>query len=81
MLFLALIKSEFSQAKTKADTITPEKTAIARSKITVRKVTSTITKISAIGTLFNILNVFHANVPITTINITPTKAAIGIISM
>ena len=81
IFFLALISNEFSHANTNADTITPANTAMARSKITVSTVTSIITKISARGTLFKILKVFHANVPITTINITPTSAAIGIISM
>jgi hypothetical protein len=41
-------------------------------------VTAIKTKASLLGILFNILRVGHANVPITTINISPTSAAIGI---
>jgi hypothetical protein len=57
----------------------PEITAIARSQVaTVITVTATKTKASDFGILFNIFNVGQANVPITTININPTNAAIGI---
>ena len=71
----------FSQEKTKEDTITPANTAIAKSNITVSPVTKTMTITSARGTLFQTFKLLHAKVPITTINITPTKAAIGTISM
>ena len=71
----------FCQEKARAETTTPANTAIAKSKTTVKTVTSRITTTSVNGTLFQILNVFQAKVPITTINITPTSAAIGIISM
>ena len=39
------------------------------------------TKRSVLGILLRILKLDHANVPITTINITPTKAAIGTCSI
>jgi hypothetical protein len=59
--------------------IIPETTAIARSQVaTVITVTAIRTKASLLGILFNICNVGQANVPITTINIRPTSAAIGI---
>ena len=81
MRFLALILLAFSQAKTNAETITPEITAIAKSKITVSADTKINTKISVLGILFKILKLDQANVPITTINITPTRAAIGTCSI
>ena len=59
----------------------PEITAIARSKNTVITVTRTTTKASAFGIFDIILRLDQANVFITTINITPTSAAIGIISI
>ena len=40
-----------------------------------------VTNASLFGTKNKIFKEFQANVPITTINITPTKAAIGIISI
>ena len=79
--FLALIRLAFSQEKTKALTITPAITAMARSKITVSPETKINTIRSATGILFIILKLDQAKVPITTINITPTKAAIGTCSM
>ena len=39
------------------------------------------TKASDLGILCKILKLLHANVPITTINITPTSAANGICSI
>ena len=45
---------------------------------TVIRVTEIITKISENGTRPNVSKVDHSKVPITTINITPTSAAIGI---
>ena len=69
------------QANTSADTITPTITAIAKSATTVIPDTSTIIKASDIGILRNIRKEAHSNVPRTTINITPTKAASGIISI
>ena len=81
MCFLALIRFAFSQEKTNADTITPARTAIARSNITVSEETIIKTKASVNGILFSILKLDHAKVPITTINMTPTKAAIGICSI
>lgn len=47
--------------------------------ITVIDVTDIRVKASALGILFNIFNVGQANVPITTINISHTSAANGII--
>ena len=44
-------------------------------------VTKIITKASDLGTTNNNFNEFQAKVPITTINITPTNAAIGISSI
>ena len=61
--------------------MTPTQTAIAKSVITVTPETSTITKASDNGTRFIILKLAHSNVPSTTINITPTSAASGIISI
>ena len=81
MCLRALIRLAFSQANTKEDTTTPANTAMAKSKITVITVTNTITIISDLGTLFQIRNEFHAKVPKTTINITPTKAAMGTCSI
>ena len=54
---------------------------MARSVITVTTVTRTITKASIKGTFRMILRLFQANVPITTMNITPTRAANGICSI
>ena len=54
---------------------------MARSKITVSPETKINTIRSATGILFIILKLDQAKVPITTINITPTKAAIGTCSM
>ena len=71
----------FFQAKTKADMITPAITAIAKSCHTVIAETATNTKASALGIFLITLKLLHANVPITTINITPTRAAIGICSI
>jgi hypothetical protein len=45
------------------------------------KVTAIITKASDLGILFIILSVGQANVPITTINISQTNAASGIIEI
>ena len=81
MRFLALIRLAFSQEKTKALTITPAITAIARSKTTVSPETKIKTMRSETGILFIILKLDQAKVPITTINITPTNAAIGTCSM
>ena len=59
--------------------ITQATTARARSQlITVIAVTAMITNASLLGIFGSILNVGHANVPITTINISPTSAASGI---
>ncbi len=67
-----------SQAKTKAEIITPIKTAKARLCIKiVIKATKTPTKISCLGILLIIRKLIHSKVPMATINITPTKAAIG----
>ena len=71
----------FSHANTNEETTTPANTAIAISKITVKPVTNTITITSDFGTLLNTLNVLQAKVPITTINMTPTKAAMGTCSI
>lgn len=76
-----VIREADFQAKTKAETITPTITAIAKSSRTVTTVTKTITKASDFGTTNNNFIEFHAKVPTTTINITPTKAAIGISSI
>ena len=77
----ALILEADFQANTKAENITPTTTATARSSKTVTTVTRIITKASLFGTKNNIFSEFQAKVPITTINITPTSAAIGIISI
>ena len=54
---------------------------MARSYITVIVDTKTMTKASTKGILCMIRNEDQANVPITTINITPMRAAMGIISI
>ena len=79
--FLARIRFAFSHENTKALIITPAITAIAKSKITVNAETATKTITSLFGILFKILKLDQAKVPITTINITPTKAAIGTCSI
>lgn len=57
-------------------------TARARSPdITVIAVTVRMTNASDLGILLSILNVGQAKVPITTINISPTRAARGIIAI
>ena len=67
-----------SQAKTKAEMITPIKTARAKlCRMTVIAATNNNTKISCLGILFMIRKLTHSKVPIATIIITPTKAAIG----
>ena len=80
-LLRALIIVAFFQANTIAEIITPAITATAKSFQTVIPETMTITKASEKGILFKIRKLLQANVPITTINITPTKAAIGICSI
>lgn len=80
ILLLAEICSAFFQAKTSAEIMTQAITAIARSHVmTVIHVTAIITKASLFGILLSILSVGQAKVPITTINISQTKAASGII--
>ena len=79
--FLALILLAFSQAKTSAETITPKNTATAKSTKTVTAETKIKTKASDFGIFFRILKLDQAKVSITIINITPTNAAIGTISM
>ncbi|AJI46929.1 hypothetical protein BF30_2024 [Francisella philomiragia] len=59
--------------------IIPTITAIAKSNITVVIVTTTIINTSFLGTRLIILKDAHSNVSITTIIITPIKAARGII--
>ena len=81
MRFRARIRFAFSQENTSALTITPEITAIAKSKKTVIDETNINTNTSVLGILLIILKLDHAKVPITTINITPTKAAIGTCSI
>ena len=61
--------------------ITPAITAIARSCHTVIAETLMSTNASAFGILPIILKLLQAKVPITTINITPTRAAIGMSSI
>ena len=61
--------------------MTPTKTAMAKSSNTVTVETTTKIKASFRGILLMILKLLQANVPMTTMNITPTKAAIGICSM
>ena len=71
----------FFHANTSAEIITPAITATARSTYTVMADTAIKTKASANGILFMIRKLDQANVPTTTINITPTSAAIGICSI
>ena len=71
----------FFQANTKADIITPTITAIARSVNTVTTATVIPTRVSDVGMRPNKRKLAHSNVPSTTINITPTSAATGIISI
>ena len=61
--------------------MTPTKTATARSVKTVTAETKTMTNASDIGTLCNTRKLDHSNVPRTTINMTPTSAATGTISI
>ena len=61
--------------------ITPTTTAIAKSSATVTAVTTIMTRPSERGTLRKMRKECQANVPITTMNITPTNAAIGICSI
>lgn len=69
-------------ANVSAEMMTHAITARARSQlITVIAVTATITKASLFGILFSILNVGQAKVPITTINMSHTRAASGISSI
>ena len=77
----ALIFIAEFQANTKAETITPTRTATAKSSRTVTTVTKIITSASDFGIFVIRLIELQANVPITTMNITPTKAAIGIASI
>ena len=81
ILLRALIMVAFSHAKTSAEIITPAITAIAKSCHTVMAETVMRTKASDFGIFLIILKLLHAKVPITTINITPTNAAIGINSI
>ena len=81
MRLRARIRFAFSQENTRALTITPDITAIAKSKNTVMEDTNIKTNTSVLGILFIILKLDHAKVPKTTINITPTRAAIGTCSM
>ena len=57
--------------------MTPAITATAKSCQTVIALTAIKTKASAIGIFVMILKLDQANVPMTTINITPTSAAMG----
>ena len=79
--FRARIRFAFSLENTRALTITPEITAIAKSKKTVIDETNISTNTSVFGILLIILKLDHAKVPITTINITPTNAEIGTCSI
>ena len=80
--FFACIASAFFQAKFSAEIITHAITASAKSPlITVIAVTATITIASLNGIFGKSLNVGQAKVPITTINISPTSAASGMIAM
>ena len=81
MLFRARIMVAFSQAKTRAAIMTPTKTATARSSSTVMVDTRTKIKASLRGIFRIILKLLQAKVPITTMNITPTNAAMGICSI
>ena len=80
-----MIQNPFEEAIERAwkvrETITPTTTATAKSSATVTTVTKIITRASDLGTLVKSRIEFHAKVPITTINITPTNAAIGISSI
>lgn len=72
------ICSAFFQANTRAEITTQATTASARSQlITVIAVTAMMTNASLLGIFGRSLNVGHANVPITTINISHTRAARG----
>ena len=74
--------SAFFQSNTRAEIMTPATTARARlSEITVIAVTAIITKASLLGIFGSILNVGQAKVPITTINMSQTSAASGIIDI
>ena len=70
-----------SQAKTSAETITPTTTATAKSVATVTADTRTSTRASLRGTFRMTRKLLHSKVPITTINITPIRAASGISSI
>ena len=61
--------------------MTPTMTAIAKSVKTVTAETVTKTRASSFGIRFIILKLLHSKVPITTINMTPTNAAKGILSI
>lgn len=79
MYFFTDISSAFFHANTSADIITPATTASARSQeITVIAVTTMITNASLLGIFGSILNVGQAKVPITTMNMSHTRAARGI---
>ena len=54
---------------------------MAKSVITVTAVTNTIKRASLVGIRRMIVRLFQAKVPITTMNITPTRAASGICSI
>ena len=77
----ARMRFALSHEKTNALIITPAITAMAKSKTTVKEDTATKTITSVRGILFKILKLLQAKVPITTINITPTRAAIGTCSI
>ena len=81
MRLRALIIVAFFQANTKADIMTPAITATAKSFQTVIAETAIKTIASDKGIFLIILKLLQAKVPITTINITPTSAAIGICSI
>ena len=61
--------------------ITPAITATAKSCQTVMAETAINTMASDNGILLRILKLLQAKVPMTTINMTPTNAAIGICSI
>ena len=69
------------QAYASADTITPTITAMAKSVNTVTIVTNTMTRASVSGIRRRMVTLCQANVPMTTMNITPTRAASGICSI
>ena len=71
----------FFQAKTNEDMITPTITAMARSCQTVTADTVISTTASAKGILYRMRKLLQAKVPTTTMNITPTRAAIGTCSI